>query len=103
MTQNTDSGQATATVTWTPATATDNSGDTPTLAVTHNPGDSFPIGTTLVTYTFTDASSNSAVCTFSVTVNGKKRMVNCYVSLAEGNLCIIMLDCVKRPITDKLD
>ena len=67
---NTDSGLATGTISWTAPTATDNSG-TQTLTSTHNPGDSFPIGTTTVTYTATDAAGNSANCSFDVIVNGK--------------------------------
>ena len=66
---NTDSGIATATVSWTPPTATDNSG-TQTLTPDYNPGDSFPIGTTTVTYTSTDAAGNTDTCTFDVVVTG---------------------------------
>ena len=66
----TDSGIATGTVSWTAPTATDNSG-THTLTSTHNPGDSFPIGTTPVTYTSTDAAGNTDICTFDVIVNGE--------------------------------
>ena len=67
---NTDRGFATGTVSWTAPTATDNSG-TQTLTSTHNPGDSFPIGTTPVTYTSTDATGNTATCTFDVVVTGE--------------------------------
>ena len=42
-----------------------------TLTSTHNPGDSFPIGTTTVNYTSIDAAGNSATCTFNVVVSGK--------------------------------
>ena len=35
----------------------------------HNPGDTFSVGTTTVTYTATDASGNTAECTFDVTVD----------------------------------
>ncbi|HHG85290.1 MAG TPA: HYR domain-containing protein, partial [Bacteroidetes bacterium] len=35
----------------------------------HNPGDNFPVGTTVVTYTATDSSGNSSVCSFTLTVN----------------------------------
>ena len=65
-----DSGIATGTVSWTAPTATDNSG-TQTLTSTHNPGDSFPVGTTSVTYTATDAAGNTATCRFDVIVNGE--------------------------------
>ena len=56
------------TVTWTEPTATDNSGMTPTVTQTHQPGDSFNVGTTTVTYTFTDMAGNQALCSFTVTV-----------------------------------
>ena len=61
---------ATGTVSWTAPTATDNSG-TQTLTSDYNPGDSFPIGTTTVTYTSTDAAGNTATCSFDVIVTGE--------------------------------
>ena len=67
---NTGSGNATALVTWTPPTATDNSG-TQTLTSTDNPGDYFPIGSTTVNYTSTDAAGNTDTCTFLIAVAGK--------------------------------
>ena len=67
---NTDSGNATAVVTWKPPTATDNSG-METLTSTNNPGDYFPIGNNTVTYTSTDAAGNTDTCTFYVDVTGK--------------------------------
>ena len=66
----TDSGVATAEVTWTSPTATDNFG-VPTLTSTHNSGDDFPIGSNTVTYTATDGAGNTETCTFSVVVSGK--------------------------------
>ena len=70
---NTDSGIATGTATWTAPTASDNSGSV-TLTPDYNSGDSFPIGTTTVTYTATDGSGNSvSTCTFDIIVNGKTR------------------------------
>jgi HYR domain/GEVED domain len=57
----------TATATWTPPTATDNC-SVPTLSSTQNSGAAFPIGTTSVTYTATDAKNNKSTCTFTVTV-----------------------------------
>jgi gliding motility-associated-like protein len=38
------------------------------VSSTHAPGSSFPVGTTTVTYTATDASNNQATCSFTVTV-----------------------------------
>ena len=60
-------GVAMATVSWTEPSSTDNSGS-PTLTSDYNPGDSFPIGTTTVTYTSTDIAGNTATCTFDVVV-----------------------------------
>jgi lipoprotein signal peptidase len=57
----------TAIVNWAAPTATDNCG-TPTLTSTHNAGAAFPIGTTTVRYTATDAKNNTATCSFTVTV-----------------------------------
>ena len=68
--QNTDLNLATAAVSWTPPTATDNSGEATSLASTHNPGDTFDIGTSTVTYTATDPYSNEATASFTVTVTG---------------------------------
>ncbi|PXX96181.1 hypothetical protein DF185_20595 [Marinifilum breve] len=53
-------------VTWTEPTATDNC--SVTLTKTHNSGDVFPVGTTLVTYTATDATGNTDIRSFNVTV-----------------------------------
>ncbi|MFM1874574.1 MAG: hypothetical protein RL266_311, partial [Bacteroidota bacterium] len=52
--------------TWNIPQADDNC--SATLSSTHNSGDSFPVGTTTVTYTATDASGNQATCSFDVTI-----------------------------------
>ncbi|WP_242095162.1 HYR domain-containing protein [Aestuariivivens sediminicola] len=52
---------------WTPPTASDNCSYT--LTSTHDPGDSFNVGTTTVTYTATDPAGNTDTCSFTVTVN----------------------------------
>ena len=70
-TVNTDASLPNATVSWTPPTASDNSGEAVTLTSDYSPGDTFPIGTTRVTYTATDTNSNTATSTFSVLVTGK--------------------------------
>jgi hypothetical protein len=60
-----------ATATWIEPTATDNCTATGSLvwSKNHNPGDIFPVGTTTVTYTATDASGNvSNACSFNVIV-----------------------------------
>src|SRR5690554_5534223 len=66
--QDVDAGSCDAVVTWTAPTFTDNCTGT-TLTSTHNSGDTFPIGTTTVTYTATDGEGNTATCSFEVTVN----------------------------------
>ena len=69
-TQPTDGGVATAVVTWTPPTASDNSGLV-TLTSSHNPGDTFPLGVTTVSYTAVDPDSNLMTESFTVTIEGK--------------------------------
>jgi surface protein len=59
-------GNCSAQAFWTPPSQTDNCGAT--LNTTHNPGDVFSVGTTMVTYTATDASGNSTSCNFNVIV-----------------------------------
>ena len=68
--QTTDDGLSTAVVMWTPPSASDNSGQV-TLISSHNPGDTFPIGATSVTYTAVDSDSNLSTDSFTVTVQGK--------------------------------
>lgn len=63
-----DGGVCGAVATWTAPTANDNCGVT-SFTSTHNPGDLFPVGTTTVTYTATDAAGLTATCQFDVTVN----------------------------------
>ena len=62
-------GSTSQIVTWVEPTATDSSGVTPTISQTHQPGASFPVGTTQVSYTFTDPTRNSAMCIFTVTIS----------------------------------
>jgi hypothetical protein len=57
----------TAIATWTAPTATDNCG-TPSVLSNYNSGFAFPLGTTAVTYTATDAKGNKATCSFNVVV-----------------------------------
>src|SRR5260221_38644 len=63
----TSSGSCTATATWTPPVATDNCG-TVNLTSDHNPGDTFSLGITTVTYTAKDQHNNTSTCSFTVTV-----------------------------------
>lgn len=54
-------------VSWQMPMTGDNSGLS-TLVSTHNPGDSFPLGDTTVTYTAVDAAGNMVTCIFNVSV-----------------------------------
>lgn len=55
-------------VTWAPATAIDNCGNTITVTCVPASGSTFPVGTTTVTCSGSDGSSNTGTCTFTVTV-----------------------------------
>ncbi|XP_071508194.1 uncharacterized protein [Diadema antillarum] len=56
-----------STATWPEPTASDNSG-VQSLTATHQPGDTFPIGRSTVTYTAIDPAGNVANCTFVVVI-----------------------------------
>jgi Concanavalin A-like lectin/glucanases superfamily/HYR domain/Domain of unknown function DUF11/Secretion system C-terminal sorting domain/Leucine rich repeat/CARDB len=58
----------TAVATWTTPTATDNCTTGPSVVSNYNSGFAFPVGTTVVTYTATDAKGNRATCSFNVVV-----------------------------------
>jgi len=64
----------TVAATWTPPTASDSSGVPPLLTSTHNPGDSFPVGITEVSYTATDAQGATSACTFVFFVGEEVRV-----------------------------
>ena len=57
-------------VTWTEPTAVDDSGQPAVVTQSHRPDDSFPIGSTEVSYTFTDQTGNSNNCIFIITIMG---------------------------------
>jgi HYR domain/Secretion system C-terminal sorting domain len=63
-----------ANASWTAPSASDNC-STPTLSFATSPtagltnGGCYPVGTTVVTYTATDAKGNSSTCSFSIIVN----------------------------------
>jgi gliding motility-associated-like protein len=54
-------------VSWPPPTVTDNCGVLSVIS-DHDPGDFFPVGTTVVKYTATDNYGNTAQCSFNVRV-----------------------------------
>jgi HYR domain-containing protein/surface protein with Ig-like domain len=68
ITVNTGPGRLTCdqVASWTPPTASDSCGVS--LSSNHNPGDTFPVGTTTVIYTAMDPAGNTATCSFTVTV-----------------------------------
>ncbi|MEW5802575.1 MAG: HYR domain-containing protein, partial [bacterium] len=74
-------------VSWTPPTFTDNCSPV-TVTSTHNPGDIFPVGSTLVTYTASDACGNvSTACSFMVTVTAGEPLTleNCPPDITVSN------------------
>ncbi|MEQ3796454.1 HYR domain-containing protein [Flavobacteriaceae bacterium MJ-SS4] len=68
---NNDPGLCSAVATWSEPTATDNCTLSGSLVWTqsHISGSAFPVGTTTVTYTVTDAAGNTTNCSFDVIVN----------------------------------
>ncbi|MBX2827118.1 MAG: HYR domain-containing protein [Flavobacteriaceae bacterium] len=85
ITVSNDPGQCNAVVTFTLPTATDNC---PGTVVTASPasGSTFPVGTTAVTVTATDASGNTTSCTFNVTVNDTEDpIVTCPADITVSN------------------
>ena len=57
-----------ATVSWTVPTASDNCGGALASTSTKSPGSVFSLGSTVVTYTATDAAGNTSTCSFTVVV-----------------------------------
>lgn len=80
-----DLGSCDALVFWTPPVSVDNC--SANVTASHNPGDGFQLGTTLVTYTATDAAGNSVICSFNVTVEDTEMPVitNCPAAIVVGN------------------
>lgn len=74
----TASVNCTAVATWVPPVASDNCKVT-SFEGTHTPGEEFPLGLTLVSYTATDSSGNTASCSFQVEVvdNTVPQFSNC--------------------------
>ena len=72
ITQTVAAGTQSIAVTWSPPTATDNitPADQIITVATHTPGQQFPVGTTPVSYIFTDQANNEATCSFNVVVVG---------------------------------
>ena len=66
----TDQGMPTASITWGVPNATDNAGSV-SVTGSHDPGDDFGIGISVVNYTAVDTSGNIGTCQFKVNVTGK--------------------------------
>ncbi|XP_033640824.1 hyalin-like [Asterias rubens] len=57
-----------AIVSWVEPTATDNDGQVVDVSRSHAPSTAFSVGSTTVTYVFTDTAGNEAICSFDVDV-----------------------------------
>ncbi|MBI3910620.1 MAG: HYR domain-containing protein [Armatimonadetes bacterium] len=71
----TDPGQCSAVVNYPPPTVTDICDPSPTVVCDPPSGSAFPVGTTTVTCTATDASGNTSQCSFTVTVEDREAPV----------------------------
>ncbi len=83
---NNDSGLASAVVSWTEPTASDNVGVT-SFTNNYDPGDTFPIGTTLVQYVASDAAANASTCSFQIVVADAEipTIANCPANINTNN------------------
>jgi len=84
-----------AVATWTPPTASDNC-SVSSLVSSHNPGQEFNVGATVVTYTATDGSGNVANRQFTVTVEDTTLPViaNCPqpITIDAGTNCMAVVN-----------
>ena len=88
ITQSNDAGVCGAVVTWVAPTSADNCSGS-TIAQTAGPasGSTFPVGTTTITYTATDAAGNTYSASFTVTVNDTENptIVNLPSNITQSN------------------
>ncbi|MBK7761813.1 MAG: HYR domain-containing protein [Bacteroidetes bacterium] len=87
MSTNNDNGVCGAVVNFTAPTGTDNCPGASTAQTAGLPsGSTFPIGTTTNTFTVTDASGNTATCSFTVTVNDTEApTISCNANITTSN------------------
>ncbi len=80
-----DEGDCGAIVTWTPPILEDNC-PSATASASHDSGDFFPVGSTTVTYSGSDAAGNDAEdCTFKVSITDiQKPMLACPANIFQG-------------------
>jgi len=104
VTQGTAPGVCTAAVTYANATATDNCPGVGTPVCTPASGSTFNKGTTTVSCTVSDASSNSANCSFTVTVNDTQApTITCPASVVQStdpNVCNAIVTYPNATATD---
>ena len=92
-------GLCSAVVSWVPPVSS------APMVSTHNPGATFPVGTTTVIYTSTDSDGQTSTCSFTVTVNDTEVPVvackNATVTLdAAGNGSVVAADLLAALPTD---
>ena len=97
-----DPNNCNANVFWTAPTASDNCSGV-VLTTTILPGSNFPVGTTPVTYTATDASGRTTTCTFSVTVQDTQLpTITCPAAIAvntDPGVCFATVASLGTPVT----
>ena len=88
LSKNTDLGVCGAVVTYPTPTATDNCSVTVTKTSGLASGATFPVGTSSVVFKATDASNNTATCSFTVTVNisADPTLIHAYTAIAFEDL-----------------
>jgi hypothetical protein len=85
ITRSNDAGQCGAVVAFASPTATDNCSGVTVTSVPAS-GSLFPLGTTTVTSTATDASGNTATCTFTIRVNDTQApVITCPANIVVSN------------------
>lgn len=89
---NVELGTTSATVTWIEPTAVDNSGVVNLITRSHAPNSAFPLGTTPVSYVFSDLSNNIAQCGFDVTVTpGVLKKNEFYIYIIEDSAVSVLV------------
>ncbi|XP_033115967.1 uncharacterized protein LOC117115806 [Anneissia japonica] len=99
-------GHTTAHVYWKLINATDNCCDSLNITSTYIPGDEFEIGETVVTYTATDCSVNSALCNFTIVVfDCEAPVLNCSLdfSVDANETCFAYVNWTDVTATDNYD
>ncbi|XP_063951080.1 mucin-17-like isoform X2 [Lytechinus pictus] len=74
VTQTVELGTSSRQVFFDTPTVSDNSGSFSLVQASHQSGNSFTTGATIVTYTYTDGSGNTASCSFRITINAVDRV-----------------------------